>query len=299
MADEQLAVASATEQAVPAIDQDATSVIPADEPEVILEPGETELEGDATGELAAGDDETDELDFGFEKYTVPKKLKAAVEEWRAATTKKEQGVSERQRALDAREAEITQQAKVTEEELQDRATLVGIKSQLDQYRKTDWVALWSSDPVAAGQHQARFQQLQQQEAEASARLNEKQTERTQKAQQEFAKRIEETEAFARKEIPGWKPELDVKLIEFATSEGVPQDFLRANMSPTLYKLLHRAFIGTQTLQKNTAPKPAAPLKPLETVNGKATPATRTDLASADMEAYIAARKKGIGGKPNF
>jgi hypothetical protein len=298
MADEELAIAP-VEQAQPAIAPEATTELPADEPVAIPDSLETE---EATGDEPTGEpeaEETDELDFGFEKYTVPKKLKAAVEEWRAATTKKEQTVSERQRALDAREAEITQQAQVTEEELQDRAILVGLKSQLDQYRNTDWVNLWRTDPVAAGEHQARFQQLQQLEAQTSASLNAKQTERTQKAQQAFAKRIEETEAFARKEIPGWKPELDVKLIEFATSEGVPQEFLRANMSPTLYKLLHRAYIGSQTLQKAAAPKPAAALKPLETVTGKATPTARADLASADMDAYIAARRKGIGGKANF
>lgn len=295
MADEQEAIAP-IEQAEPAIAPEATTELPADEPVAIPDSLETE---EATGDEPTGEpeaDDTDELEFGFEKYTVPKKLKAAVEDWRAATTKKEQTVSERQRALDAREAEITQQAQVTEEELQDRAMLVGIKSQLEQYRNTDWVALWRNDPIAAGEHQARFQQLQQFEAQTSASLNEKQTARTQKAQQELAKRIEETQEFARKEIPGWKPDLDAKLIEFAVSEGVTQDFLRSNMSPVLYKFLHRAFIGNQALQKATSPKPAAPLKPLETVNGKATPNARVDLASADMEAYVAARKRGVGGK---
>ena len=74
--------------------------------------------------------------------------------------------------------------------------------------------------------------------------------------------------------------------------------LQDNWSPQLLKLLHRAHLGHNLLTKQTsAPKPTVvPPQPLQTVAGKSSPMNRSDLGSADMETYVALRKKGVGGK---
>lgn len=300
MADEAAPVAAPIEQAAPAIEtaviEDVTA-IPADETERIPAPGEEQASVEGDGQQDDLGDEDDELEFGYEKYKVPKKLKEAVETWRAATTKKEQEVAERRKALDA---EHEQRSTATDDELRDRAVLIGLNSRLEEYKGVDWVTLARTDPVAYNEHQAIYGQLKQAAEETNASLTAKQTERTQTAERDLANRVEETLKFAQQKIPGFKPELIGTLVEFAQSEGIPEAAIKANWSPSLLNLLHKAHIGNLTLQKQSnlpKPAPAIPLTPLTTVSGKSTPAARTDLASASMEDYVAARRAGVGGKP--
>jgi hypothetical protein len=301
MADEE-AVAP-IEQAAPAIETVATETtteptVPVDETERIPGPDEVEATGEGDAEQQQEQlSETDELEFGFEKYTVPKKLKEAIETWRSATTKKEQEVAERRKALDA---EFEQRSKATDDELRDRSVLLGVNAQIEQYKDVDWVTLARTDPVGYNEHRARFDHLRAAAEETAASLKTKQAERTQKAERELANRVEETLKFAREKIPGFKPELIENLVQFAQAEGIPEEAIKANWSPALLNLLHKANIGNLTLQKQAnlpKPAPAIPLTPLTTVSGKTTPAARTDLASADMEAYVAARRAGVGGRP--
>src|SRR5690606_15287137 len=89
-----------------------------------------------------------------------------------------------------------------------------------------------------------------------------------------------------------------KLVAFATSEGIPEQVLKANWSPTLLGLLHKAHIGAQAIAKQAAPKQAAPtaIAPLATVKAMSSPTTAksvADLAKGDdMAAYAAARAAG-------
>lgn len=301
MADEE--TVAPVEQAAPAIETVATETtteptVPVDETERIPGPDEVEATGEGeTGQQQEPVDDTDELEFGFEKYTVPKKLKDAIETWRSATTKKEQEVAERRKALDA---EFEQRSKATDDELQDRAVLLGVNAQIEQYKDVDWVTLARTDPVGYNEHRARFDQLRAAAEETSASLKTKQAERTQNAERDLANRVEQTLEYASKKIPGFKPELIGTLVEFAQAEGIPEETIKANWSPNLLNLLHKAHIGNLTLQKQAnlpKPAPAIPLTPLATVSGKSTPAARTDLASASMEDYVAARRAGVGGKP--
>lgn len=298
MADE-AAVVAPVEQAAPAIETvaiETETTAPAEEPERILAPEEVASEiSDEGQQQEQSDDETDELEFGFDKYKVPKKLKEAVETWRAATTKKEQEVAERRKALDA---EHEQRSKATDEELRDRAVLIGLQARMDEYKAVDWVTLSRTDPVAYNEHQAIFNQLKQAADETNASLKTKQTERTQAAERDLANRVEQTLKFAQEKIPGFKPELIGTLVEFAQAEGIPEDAIKANWSPNLLNLLHKARLGHLTLQQQATlpkPTPAVPLTPLAKVGGNSTPAARSDLASASMEDYIAARRKGVGG----
>jgi len=293
MADEPEAIVP-TEQAAPAIGTEVAN----DEPEVILEPGEAEA-GDGDGSEANAEPAVEyvTLERNGRQYQVPKELEGEFL-MQADYTRKTQSAAERQKELDARAEALEQQSKVSEDELKERATLINVNAKLEQYAKVDWDALEAQDPMGAQKHWRNYQTLQQQQADLSGKLKEKETTRTQSAQQDFAKRVEETAAFAQANIPGWKPELDEQIVKFALSKGVSQDFLRKNMSPTFYAFAHLAYVGNQTLTKQAVPKSlTSTVVPLKTVGGKSTPAASADLASADMDAYVAARKKGVGGKP--
>lgn len=292
---EQLAIA---EQEPPAIGAEATT----EGLENIPNPNE-QGEGDGTAE--GTEDDLDELDFGFKKYRVPKELKAAVEDWRSATTKKEQSVAEQARALEAKAA---QQAEADEAELDARAELKGIKAQLTEFAKLtpqDWAYHMQNDPLGTQQAKMQMDLLKERAIQLEGTIKTATVKRTEAAQQNFAKRIQETLSEAPKIIPGWKPETAnqtiQELVGFANSEGIPEQWLKDNWSPTVLKFLHRARIGTLAMQKQAtaAPQPAAQQSvptPLEKVAGRSSPTANKSLGdlakSGNMEAYVAARKAG-------
>lgn len=292
MADEQTAIAPTEQATEPAIVEAPEQV----EESVNLEAEQAEEE--TTTELT--EEELEEFEWNGKPIRGPKGLKDGVL-MQADYTKKTQEVAETRKALEARQAELDQQAKATEDDLRERAQLVNIDDQLAEYAKltpADWDTHHANDPMGTDRAWRHYQMLQQERAKLAQTVEGRKTERTAKAQQEFAKRVQETKAFAEKEIKGWSPELSTKVFQYAKEEGVPASFLEANMSPTLIKLLHRAYVGTESLKKATAlpnPNPSAP-KPLTIVGGKSSPAASTNLAEMDMDAYVAARQRGVGGK---
>jgi hypothetical protein len=291
----------------------------ASEPAVELTTEEyRELPVDVTDDTASGPDDNGDGgeptepemativgDDGIE-YQVPKSLEGMFLKNKDYTTKT-QTVAEKAKELEAREAAITQQAEATEAELDARATLKGVKAQIAEYEKLtpeDWNAHELKDPIGTRQHERLFQHLKNQQAELEGTISKADGERTEKAQQDLAKRVQETIEAAPKIIPGLTPETRAatidKLVAFATSEGIPEQVLKANWSPTLLGLLHKAHIGSQAIAKQSAPKPAATavIAPLATVKAAASPTTSksvADLAKGDdMEAYAAARRAGKG-----
>jgi hypothetical protein len=304
MADEQEAIAA---PAVETPSVPVNEVVEAAEDTTLESPQDVQDEGteeaEPTGEDA--EEEVDELDFAFKKYNVPKSLKQAVEAMRADYTHKTQSAAETKKALDEREAAITQQAEATEEELTARASLLGIEKTLGEYSKLtqeDWNAIERDDPIGAQQHWRTYQMLQQQRNELSGTITAKQNERTEKAQQDLAKRVQETLEAAPKVIPGWKPEKATEtinaIVEFAQSEGVSEKVLKDMWSPTLLALLNKARIGDMAIKQQSAPRAAPKLQvtPLTTVKATSNPASTRSLAQLasgdDVEAYVAARKAG-------
>jgi len=237
-------------------------------------------------------------------FQVPKELEGEFF-MQADYTKKTQTVAERAKALDEREQQLTKQAEVSEAELDARAVLKGVSAELAEYQKltaADWQAHLQNDPYGTQQHRLRYEALRDQKAELEGTIRTAETQRTEKTQQEFAKRVQETLEAASTIIPGITaetrgPAID-KLVSFANSEGIPEQVLKDNWSPVLLKLLHKAHIGAQAIAKQSAPKPALkqPIAPLATVKSGSSPEVSrslSDLAdSNDMSAYIAARKAG-------
>lgn len=304
MADEQQAIAPE-----PALETASEpEVVVKDEPELIPEPGE-ELDGQEDGtegtEPPAPEFVEIEWDDG-NKYSIPKALEAGILKNKDYTTKTQETAAIRKQ-LESREVEITQRLKATDEELELRSQARFIESEIDRFKDFGWPQYQEAlrvDPLAAQEAWAYAQSLREQKAGITEQLNQANSKRSEAAQQDLAKRFQDTLAAAPKIIPGWSPETANKtldeLLSYATSEGIPEQVLKDNWGPQLLKLLHRARIGESLLTKQaTAPRPAQTVvpQPLKTVGGNSTPTTRGDLASLDMEAYIAARRKGVGGKP--
>ncbi|WP_323012902.1 hypothetical protein [Devosia sp.] len=287
------------------------AIAPAVEPETEAPELATDVGGDEAPEPEDSGDggepaepEYVTLERNGKQYQVPKELEGEFL-MQGDYTKKTQTVAEKAKALEAREAALVQQAEATDAELDARATLKGVNAQLAEYAKltpADWQAHMQTDPLGTQQHRMQFEDLKAQKAELEGIVNNASNERTEKAQQDLAKRVQETLEAAPTIIPGLTaetrgPAID-KLVAFATSEGIPEQVLKANWSPVLLGLLHKAHIGAQAIAKQAAPKapPKAPVTPLVTVKTGSSPTASKSLAdladSDDMEAYAAARAAG-------
>lgn len=299
MADDELAIAS------PALETPASEDNELDTPEIDADALEADAEAEGgPDDEDEGEEETDELDFAFKKYQVPKSLKEAVENLRADATRKTQEASATKKALDARAAEIEESSKVSDAELDMRAELKGVSKTLDEYSKltdADWAAHESSDPMGTQRAWRQYQMLRDQKAELEGKLGKAQAERTEKAQSDLTKRVQETLEHARNNKSGLKPETIPKLVEFAETLGVPEEAIKRNWSPIFADLLHFARIGKMAAEKQkTAPRrPATPNepKPIVPVAPRgAAPKTglRDDLSANEWlkrrEAQIAARR---------
>lgn len=281
----------------------------ADEPEVIAEipvvqppPASEEpvsIEDDLPpdeGEEGAAEiveDDTEEFDWEGKKVKGPKGLKDGVLR-QADYTKKTQEIAATRKELDAERVKLAEQAKVSEEDLKVRASFIAKTEELEQYAKVDWDAWAQQDPMAAQQAFMRWQRLNTEVGKLKDDLQQRTQARASEAQRDFAKRLEETEEYARKNIKGWTPEMGRQVVEFAKEQGVDLPTLQSVMSPPVIKILNLARLGAELLNKPPAPKPSATVTPLETVGAKANPPARKAPEDMSMDEYVAWRKKGGG-----
>jgi len=214
-----------------------------------------------------------EIERNGKRFQVPKELEGEFM-MQADYTKKTQNVSAKEKELEARAAQIAQQAQASEEVLEARAAIKNIDSQLKQYENVNWNALEQDDPMAAMSHWRQYQQLQQQRGQVAQYLDKTHSELSEKAAQDTDKRLRETQAFAQKEIPGWTPEVDAKIAGFAEKElGFTREQLRNSLNPAIYRTLHLAMVGAEALKRtNTPPKPAQQAtQPLTKITARANP----------------------------
>ena len=273
-----------------------TPIEPVDEPtDDNIVPGSP----DEPAELEVPDPEDDleEFDWEGKKIKGPKGLKDGVLR-QADYTRKTQEIAETRRQLEERAQHIEQQTKAGEDEMNARAALISIDSDLKSYENVDWDAWEAQDLFAAQAGFRKFQQLQQARGQVANVLGERQKARTETAQQETAKRLQETRQFAETKIKGWSPDVDAKITEFATKElGFDWNTLKSAYTPAVYKALHLAWLGHQAINTKTAPTTPKPTvtEPLRVVAAKANPPAKRDLAAMSMDEFVAARRGGKGG----
>ncbi len=303
MADEEQAIAP-IEQPQAAPETSDTTQPAVDEPERIPEPGEEPDDGPETAEPELELIEI-EWDDG-KKYTIPKAIETGILKNKDYTQKR-QADAEFRKTLEAKEAQIEERLQATDEELNLRSQSRYVDSEIARFKDYDFAAFQQHqmvDPLGAQEAWAYAQNLRETKAGIAEQLKTAESKRTETAQQSFAKRVQDTLAEAPKIIPGSTPETVGKTIaelaDWAHSRGIPEQTLKANWSPQLLDLLYHAKLGHNLLTKQaTAPRPAPTVvpQPLKTVNGNKSATTSGDLGSLDMEAYVAARRKGVGGKP--
>ena len=204
-------------------------------------------------------------------------------------TRKTQEVAEQRRAF---EAERAQHQQVTQTYLREVAQIVATDERLNQFQKVDWQALSDSDPVQAQKLYFEFQQLQGTRSQLQNSLTQRQQYDAMQAQQTTAKRLQEARAVVERDIKGWSPELQSKLVEAGKSNGYDAQELQNLTDPRAVKLLHKAYLYDQLVSKRATPAAPPPPPPVTRVTGSGAASTRKLSEMSDAE-YAAARRSYI------
>lgn len=277
--------AIAGELETPAIEQQAPEEV---EIEQELDASEAPEGEGAEGESQEPEIELIEIERNGKKFSIPKELESELL-MQSDYTRKTQEVAATRKQIQAQQEQLAVQAQATEQELQARGALLGINAQIAALEGKDWTSAIAEDPVGGQQEYIRYQEMLKARSEIVGFLENSQKSRAEQAQQAVASRLQETRDFAEKNIKGWSEELDNKITAFAVSDlGFDVDTLRSAYTPQVYQTLYLAYLGQQTLAKQSAPTPPKVVKPLSTVNPKGgTVRKSVDQMSVDeMAAYL-------------
>jgi hypothetical protein len=268
--------AIADAQAMPAGGEQQPAANTSDNNQVELENDSEVVEGDESeedGEQQPVEPELVDVEYEGKVHKLPPELKDALLRT-ADYTRKTQEVAEQRKAIEAQKAEVDKAYQTSQEVIEARAIIHNVDSQLKQYENVNWQQLENEDPMAAMSHWRQFQQLKEQRGQVAQYLDKTQADMSEQLAQETDKRLRETRAFAEKEIPGWTPDVDVKIVSFAEKDlGFTREQLRTSLSPAVYKTLHLAMIGAEAIKRTTTPpkqQQQAP-QPLTKVTARANP----------------------------
>ena len=287
-------MADASELSTVAAIEQQTPEVEKDEPQTLDDTLDADaIEGEEQDDEGAEPDvEFVEIERNGKRYSVPKELEGEFM-MQADYTRKRQAAAEQEKALTAREQQIADRSQATDDELQARAALMGLDSQINQYGQLDWQKYLSEDPVGAQAEYVKYQEMKHARGQVAGMLETAQKQRSEQMEQAIATRLQETAEYAHKNIKGWSPSLDEKISDFAVKElGFEHQQLRRALNPQLYRMMHLAYLGQQTMTKLDA-KPAATsqAKPLTTIASKAAPAARKELGDMSMDEYAAHRNR--------
>lgn len=188
----------------------------------------------------SGEPDTFELELDGETHTLPIALKGAFLR-QADYTRKTQELAQHRRGLEAERAAVAQQAQAAAGAMSDRAHLAALDQHLTRLGGIDWRALAQQNPQRAQALWARFQQTQGLRRRYGQAVAHHETHGRLNADREAAQAMAETGRVLAREIPGWSPELAAKLSDYAVSQGVTLEELKAASDPRIWKVLHKAF----------------------------------------------------------
>lgn len=241
------------------------------------------------GEQTPPADETEEIDYEGHKVRVPRVVKDAILRHQDYT-RKTQEIADTRRTLEQREQSFAQHEQVRQAFMEDYGKLIAVDQQLEAFRQVDWNKLNADDPLQAQQLFQRYTFLKDARTDLNNTLAMKQREASDKQRTEFARHVETSRAALPREIPGWNAELEAKLTDLATQyAGYRKDEVKTafDTDPRAAKMLHLAWIGYQSIQKQRADAKAiaaAPApEPVPQVGTSRAPATQglTDRLSTD------------------
>lgn len=240
--------------------------------------GETSDDTEETDDEDVSTSDEDLVDFEHEgkSFKIPKELNRGFlreEDY----TRKTQELAQQREAVESHRREITQQAEAQAATLEERATLKALDAQLAQFDALDWAAYQQQHgSEAAITAQGQWQQLQRARAGLETEITRKEAEHRSNSESQRSTVLRDAVQQLTAEIPGFTPDLDVKVTKTATTLGFTPQELRESLigadgkpDTRSYRVLaeltrlmdfeakHKAKTTTaQTAQKQAAVQPA-------------------------------------------
>lgn len=223
--------------------------------------------------------EDEEIDVDEElKLKVPKDQAQKVREAllrQADYTRKTQELADTRKAFEA-ERGAYQQATVAE--LQVAGQIMECDRQLAQYNQVNWQQWQYDDPDAAQSAFMAWQQLKDAKGQLSGHLNQLKGQRVSAAQQEIAKRAEDTRSALAKDIPGWSEAVEAQVRDFGIKEfGFTADEMAdMKIDPRIAKAFHRLHTLETQAKKNSKAQTNVQkqvVQPAENIGARSAPVT--------------------------
>lgn len=231
---------------------------------------EAEGEGD---EAQAEADDTEEIDVDGVKARVPKALKDAFLR-QADYTRKTQEVAEQRRALEARNAELAQQAEARTQTLEQRVQLGLLDKQLEAFAELDWDEYAQNYGAnAAISAQAKWRQIEAQRASLNNEITEAESNFRLSSERAAATVLQEADKELAQVIEGYGPELVQSVAKVGQTFGFSPDELR------------ESFIGADGKPDTRSFRVLARLHALEAENATLR-SKQTKAATAEKQAKV-------------
>lgn len=199
-----------------------------------------------------------EIEIDGKVYEIPEELKDGYLR-QSDYTKKTQEIAEGRKAFETeREAfsrqqqEIQQRVQLQQQNLQGYAHLAALDAQIQQYQNVDWASLIDNDPVEAQKLQWQFNQLKEQRNGIAHQISNTEQQAAQQHQQALAKVVAEGRATLEREISGWSEDTVKQLRDYGQAQGFQAEELAQVYDPRQVKVLHKAYLYDQMMQKAQA-----------------------------------------------
>lgn len=238
----------------------------------------------------------EEIEYEGKQYKLPPELKSALLR-QSDYTKKTQEIAEQRRAIESQRQEIENHVKLQQATFQEATKVAAMDEQIAQFNQVDWANLSQQDPVKAQELFFQFSQLKDQRNAAVTQINAKMQQKAFEDQQSFAKRLEESEAVLRREIPNWSPAVEKQLYDTGVQMGFSDHELKMIAAePRIVKLIYAQHRLNQLEKRSDQVKPPS-IKPVTNIQSKSS-VGKKDLSEMSQAEFEKRRREIIKARRN-
>ena len=238
----------------------------------------------------------EEIEYEGKQYKLPPELKSALLR-QSDYTKKTQEIAEQRRAIESQRQEIENHVKLQQATFQEATKVAAMDEQIAQFNQVDWANLSQQDPVKAQELFFQFSQLKDQRNAAVTQINAKMQKKAFEDQQSFAKRLEESEAVLRREIPNWSPAVEKQLYDTGVQMGFSDHELKMIAAePRIVKLIYAQHRLNQLEKRSDQVKPPS-IKPVTNIQSKSS-VGKKDLSEMSQAEFEKRRREIIKARRN-
>lgn len=178
------------------------------------ETGEEEQDGDDLQSDEQEEDDSEEVEIDGKSYKVPKELKDMVLMHKDYTQKTQQ-VAEQRRAVEEQAQALESRQRLMSQTFEKAVEFREVQNRLTQYENIDWQSLAEQDPVQATKLNLAYQQLQRDAQAKYNALQQANAEAEHLTQQQRQQMLAQAEQDLKARLPDFGPQVAEKIVKTA------------------------------------------------------------------------------------